>query len=134
MFENYKNINMSYICEKCNTDFKTKYKLERHLSSKQICTQKIILKEIAGVYVCQFCNSSYSSKPSLSAHIHKRCKESPYLKKITQSTSHIRADSAINGDDNTAISRSFNTTNINIFIDGVEFKGEELEMLDTSKK
>mgnify|MGYP003340891463 CR=1 FL=1 len=122
---------MSYICDKCNKDFKTKYKLDRHLSSKQICNQKVILKENAGAYVCQFCSASYSTKPSLSAHIHKRCKESPHIKKESVSMSDIHTGNAVNGDMNTTTNT---TTNINIFIDGVEFKGEELEMLDTSKK
>ena len=132
---------MSHICSICNSGFSTKQGLIRHNDRKYKCSSLELpkLDMLETDFGCKYCGKSYSSKQSLSNHIHKFCKLSPYVIKkntttntISSNTQNCSSTISINGTNNT-IKNSLNTI-INIFIDGIEFKDDELDMLKSMSK
>jgi uncharacterized Zn-finger protein len=64
---------MSYSCSKCNTVFKSKFNLDRHMNRKMSCITND--QSNALECMCKYCNKTFARMDNLEKHIEdKRCK------------------------------------------------------------
>ncbi len=62
---------MPAICNRCETDFKQEWRLERHLKRKKLCKSKTDDPNI--IYTCNVCQKNFKQKCHLTRHL-KTCK------------------------------------------------------------
>lgn len=109
-------------CEKCNKEFKTKYKLTRHGLRKTSCAPIVeinrednkIIKARAEGRVCKFCNRTFSTFAVCRNHIKSSCPIAPTGKNGEDGMEILKTyieNQCIAG--NTSVAGSHNTTHIN---------------------
>ena len=110
-----------YNCERCTKYFDSKYKLNRHLNRKNICTIKTDNK-------CNKCLVIFASKQSLDRHKNKKLPCKPYVELLEKENQLLKIENRNNAiTNNQMINNNSNNTNNNIINNNIIVAQEEFK-------